>query len=136
MERESSNVYGYCFGNDLKTYKQLLENNAYKLKIKCIYEDENASDPEERSKLEELFDVVRCKDVVIIPSFIHLSNSVRDFLNTIKRFKDKDVTVLTLFPETNQNTPMGELLATVCLAYFKLGRNKRESSEELSGSDD
>ena len=121
-------VYGYCRvstqmqardGNSLEAQKKLLiENGAEK-----IYSDAFTGTKAHRPELDKLLAVLQAGDKLVITKLDRIARSASQGIELVQTLLDKGITVHVLNMGLLDNTPTGNLIRNIMLAFAEFERD-------------
>lgn len=116
-------IFGYA---RVSTDNQNLDRQVDALKeygVDRIYTEKMTGTKKDRPSLNDLRDVIRQDDIIVIESLSRLGRSTKDLLNLIEEFNDKGVSLKSLKEEIDTSTPTGKLILTVLSALCQFERD-------------
>ena len=121
-------IYGYC---RVSTQSQL---DGYGLEVQKgeildrypeakIYEEQYSGKTSDRPIFNEVFDLLRPNDTLVVCKLDRFCRNVKEGLESIERLKDKGVRIHILNMGLIEDTAMGKLIITNLLAFAEFERN-------------
>ncbi|MFR7592393.1 MAG: recombinase family protein [Longibaculum sp.] len=88
-----------------------------------IYTEKMTGTKKDRPSLNNLREVIRNEDIIVIESLSRLGRSTKDLLNLIEEFNKKGVYLKSLKEDIDTSTPTGKLMLTVLSALSQFERD-------------
>lgn len=116
-------VYGYARvstkGQDLEAQIQALHNE----NVEHIYKEKFTGTSTDRPKLQELLELLRTGDKLVVTKLDRLARNTKEGIELIELLFEKEVKVHVLNVGLLENTSMGRFFLTTLLAVAEMERN-------------
>lgn len=129
-------IFGYA---RVSTESQNLDRQLDALKnygVDKVFTEKMTGTKKDRPSLNELRNILRKDDIVVIESLSRLGRSTKDLLNLIEEFNDKGVFLKSLKEDIDTSSPTGKLILTVlsALAQFERDLTVQRTQEGLKSA--
>lgn len=129
-------IFGY---GRVSTESQNLDRQLDALKnygVDKVFTEKMTGTKKDRPSLNELRNILRKDDIVVIESLSRLGRSTKDLLNLIEEFNDKGVFLKSLKEDIDTSSPTGKLILTVlsALAQFERDLTVQRTQEGLKSA--
>lgn len=91
--------------------------------VEKIYNEKMSGTVKHRPELENLKEILRDGDIVVIESLNRLGRSSKDLLELLEFFMEKGVTLISLKESIDMSTPTGKLMISVLAALSQFERD-------------
>ena len=88
-----------------------------------VYTEKMSGTKKDRPQLNQLKEVIREGDVVIVESFSRLGRSTKDLIELVEYFENKGVKLISLKEQFDTTTPQGKLMLSVFQAFSQFERD-------------
>jgi site-specific DNA recombinase len=114
--------------------KKIQEYCSYKhINLKHVYSDAGKSGGSmDRPALQELLNTVSENQYVIVAELSRLSRNTKDALNILENIQKKKAFLVSLNPDIDFSSPIGEMMFTILLSFHQLER--KQISERVSSN--
>lgn len=121
-------IYGYArvstkgqdhYGNGLEVQEKQLKDNGAEI----IYYESFTGTTKNRPELNKLLSVLQSGDTLLVAKLDRIARSTRDGLAIIDELLDKGVSINILNMGKFDNSPTGELMRTIFLAFAQFERD-------------
>lgn len=114
--------------------KKIQEYCSYKhITLKHVYSDAGKSGGSmDRPALQELLNTVSENQYVIVAELSRLSRNTKDALNILEKIQKKKAFLVSLNPDIDFSSPIGEMMFTILLSFHQLER--KQTSERVSSN--
>lgn len=129
-------IFGYA---RVSTESQNLDRQLDALKnygVDKVFTEKMTGTKKDRPSLNELRNILRKDDIVVIESLSRLGRSTKDLLNLIEEFNDNGVFLKSLKEDIDTSSPTGKLILTVlsALAQFERDLTVQRTQEGLKSA--
>lgn len=129
-------IFGYA---RVSTESQNLDRQLDALKnygVDKVFTEKMTGTKKDRPSLNELRNILRKEDIVVIESLSRLGRSTKDLLNLIEEFNDNGVFLKSLKEDIDTSSPTGKLILTVlsALAQFERDLTVQRTQEGLKSA--